>query len=55
MNTLGHIPKHKFQHAIISCIEAYVNEAYLNEYEIQPTQISLQTQTVKLKRDINHI
>ena len=34
MNTLGHISKHKLQHAIISCIEAYVNETYLNEYEM---------------------
>ena len=29
MNTLGHIPKHRLQHAIISCIEAYVNEHIL--------------------------
>ena len=34
----GHIPKHKLQHALISCIEAYVNETYLNEYKmIKPT------------------
>ena len=52
---LGHKPRYRLQHALINCIEAYVNETYLNEYEIQPTQISLQTQIVKLKHDINHI
>ena len=32
------------------------NETYYHGYEIyQPTQISLQTQTVKLKHDNNHI
>ena len=35
---------------------AYDNETYYHGYEIyQPTQISLQTQTVKLKHDNNHI
>ena len=35
---------------------AYDNETYDHGYEInQPTQISLQTQTVKLKHDNNHI
>ena len=35
---------------------AYDNETYYHGYEIyQPTQISLQTQTMKLKHDNNHI
>ena len=35
---------------------AYDNETYYHGYEIyQPTQISSQTQTVKLKHDNNHI
>ena len=35
---------------------AYDNETYYHGYEIyQPMQISLQTQTVKLKHDNNHI
>ena len=35
---------------------AYDNETYYHRYEnYQPTQISLQTQTLKLKHDNNHI
>ena len=55
MNTLGHIPKHRLQHAIISCIEAYVNETYLNEYEMfKPTQSRQYPQGRSNTHDINN-
>ena len=65
-NTLGHIPKHKFQQAILSCIEAvyttfiqkkvYVYETYLNDYDmIKPTQSKQYPQDRSSIHDIKNL
>ena len=65
-NTLGHISKHRLQHAIISYIEAmyttfiqkkaHVYETYLNDYDmIKPIQSKQYPQGKSSTQDIKNL